>query len=114
MMWRGLTQIEIEAIRKEAEEFPNRVKEIINQLLEHVPVIGYAPYDPNFGDLKVCHCGHHYHRHFDSWEENRPVGCKYCECWHYHEVCNNPDCGHRGYSSEPLEKAEQIKETELK
>lgn len=25
-------------------------------------------------------CGHPYHRHFDSYENMAPVGCKYCNC----------------------------------
>jgi hypothetical protein len=37
-------------------------------------------YDPNFGDDKVCKCGHTYYRHFDSYEDMRSVGCKYCWC----------------------------------
>src|SRR5438552_3968558 len=37
-------------------------------------------YDPTFGDEKVCVCGHPYYRHFDTYEEMRPVGCKYCSC----------------------------------
>lgn len=38
------------------------------------------PYDPNFGDDKLCQCGHRYERHFDGFEDNAAVGCKYCEC----------------------------------
>jgi hypothetical protein len=37
-------------------------------------------YDPNYGDERPCQCGHDYYRHFDSWDDMRPVGCKYCEC----------------------------------
>ena len=37
-------------------------------------------YDPNFGDDKLCKCGHKYYRHFDTFEDMRPVGCKYCMC----------------------------------
>ena len=40
----------------------------------------YLPYDPNFGDTRVCRCGHHYYRHFDGYDDNRAVGCKYCPC----------------------------------
>jgi hypothetical protein len=38
------------------------------------------PYDPDFGDNKFCECGHPYHRHFDSYDDMAPVGCKYCCC----------------------------------
>jgi hypothetical protein len=37
-------------------------------------------YDETFGDSKVCTCGHSYYRHFDTYEEMSPVGCKYCDC----------------------------------
>lgn len=38
-------------------------------------------YDPAFGDDKLCACGHTYYRHFDSYENMYPVGCKYCICY---------------------------------
>lgn len=28
-----------------------------------------------------CVCGHAYYRHFDTYEEMNPVGCKYCDCF---------------------------------
>jgi hypothetical protein len=28
----------------------------------------------------LCLCGHPYHRHFDSYEDMEPIGCKYCVC----------------------------------
>lgn len=37
-------------------------------------------YDKAFGDDRLCHCGHAYYRHFDTYEGMRPVGCKYCGC----------------------------------
>lgn len=36
------------------------------------------PYDPSFGDNKLCRCGHTYERHFDTYDNMSPVGCKYC------------------------------------
>lgn len=42
-------------------------------------------YDQNFGDDKTCICGHLYYRHFDTYEEMRPVGCKYCGCNSFEE-----------------------------
>ncbi len=46
-----------------------------------IEVIGVLKeYNPNFGDDKICECGHTYYRHFDSYEGMSPVGCKYCGC----------------------------------
>ena len=38
-------------------------------------------YNPKYGDDRECICGHPYYRHFDSYEDNEPVGCKYCSCY---------------------------------
>ena len=44
-------------------------------------------YDLNYGDDKPCgNCGHAYYRHFDSYEDMSPVGCKYCECMEFVKV----------------------------
>lgn len=42
-------------------------------------------YNPNYGSSRVCKCGHDYHRHFDSYEENNACGCKYCQCYDFVE-----------------------------
>ena len=42
-------------------------------------------YDSNFGDDRICKCGHPYYRHFDTYENMRPVGCKYCLCYMFKE-----------------------------
>lgn len=92
-MWGGITQVEqekIEGILTKAEtgvEVPDKDWYIntIRMLLSKVSIIGYAPYDSTFGDDKKCRCGHPYHRHFDSYDHMRPVGCKYCRCDHYEE-----------------------------
>lgn len=42
-------------------------------------------YNPEFGDDRICECGHQYYRHFDSYENNDPVGCKYCGCYDFKE-----------------------------
>ena len=38
--------------------------------------------NPDFGDDRLCKCGHTYERHFDPFEcdDDQDVGCKYCEC----------------------------------
>jgi len=46
-------------------------------------------YNPNFGDNRKCKCGHPYFRHFDPYEDNRAVGCKYCHCYTF--VCESID-----------------------
>lgn len=42
-------------------------------------------YNPNYGDHRVCKCGHIYYRHFDSYDNMEPIGCKYCDCWEFEE-----------------------------
>jgi hypothetical protein len=42
-------------------------------------------YNPQFGDDKLCACGHRYYRHFDTYEDMAPVGCKYCGCPEWHD-----------------------------
>ena len=43
-------------------------------------------YNPHYGDERICKCGHPYHRHFDGYEGNAPVGCKYCDCRTFDEA----------------------------
>ena len=45
-------------------------------------------YNPNYGDNRMCVCGHPYYRHFDSYENMEPVGCKYCSCDEFVEQKN--------------------------
>ena len=42
-------------------------------------------YNPDYGDKRICECGHQYYRHFDGYEDNLDVGCKYCSCWDFKE-----------------------------
>ena len=47
-------------------------------------------YNPDYGDDRVCKCGHIYYRHFDSFpnmdgELMEPIGCKYCQCGRFIE-----------------------------
>lgn len=39
---------------------------------------------------KKCQCGHPYYRHFDTYEEMYPCGCKYCECRTFEEPTGEP------------------------
>lgn len=43
-------------------------------------------YNPNYGDKRMCVCGHTYYRHFDSWNDMEAVGCKYCGCQQFVEA----------------------------
>ena len=45
-----------------------------------------AAYDKGFGDDRKCLCGHPYYRHFDTYDDMYPVGCKYCECTEFNEA----------------------------
>lgn len=43
-------------------------------------------YNPKYGDERLCTCGHPYYRHFDTYDEMKPVGCKYCQCYWFEEA----------------------------
>ena len=43
-------------------------------------------YNKDYGDTRVCECGHSYVRHFDPYESMENVGCKYCACDHFKET----------------------------
>lgn len=45
--------------------------------------ISLRQYNSSYGDKKICNCGHTYYRHFDSYENMKPVGCKYCGCYEF-------------------------------
>lgn len=45
-------------------------------------------YNPAYGDDRICTCSHKYYRHFDSYDHNCAVGCKYCECFTFKEMPN--------------------------
>lgn len=59
---------------------------IINKpyLEKSITIIKHC-YNPNYGDSRICKCGHEYHRHFDSYDEMKNVGCKYCCCFEFEE-----------------------------
>lgn len=45
-------------------------------------------YNPEYGDDRVCVCGHSYYRHFDTYDGMSAIGCKYCECDTFAEAPN--------------------------
>ena len=44
-------------------------------------------YNPEYGDDRICQCGHPYYRHFDPFEieEYAACGCKFCGCYTFVE-----------------------------
>lgn len=49
---------------------------------------GYADndrpkWDENHDENETCKCGHPYYRHFDTYEDMYPIGCKYCNCYEF-------------------------------
>ena len=49
-------------------------------------------YNPNYGDHRICTCGHSYYRHFDSYEDMSDAGCKYCACHTFEEDEESNGC----------------------
>lgn len=80
------TKITIEGYKEKLrDEWDNgidaiRVSDKSGPYIEYKTVQTILKYNPNFGDNKVCTCGHSYYRHFDSYEGMRACGCKYCRC----------------------------------
>ncbi len=68
----------------------HEIRDEFMRLIEQEEIVNYAPtalsdedqiaeqYDENFGDNKLCLCGHPYYRHFDTYDHMSAVGCKYC------------------------------------
>lgn len=46
-------------------------------------------YNPEYGDDRVCECGHSYYKHFDRYSEMEFCGCKHrghlCDCEGFRE-----------------------------
>lgn len=59
--------------------------------IEEVVVYTNYRYNPNYGDDRICRCGHPYYRHFDWMEDNDAVGCKYCACQEFVEGSGDND-----------------------
>lgn len=49
---------------------------ILSELTEQIN----RSWSPNHDQQAKCTCSHAYERHFDSYEDMYPIGCKYCEC----------------------------------
>ena len=42
-------------------------------------------YNPQYGDDRLCECGHTYERHFDTYDNMATSCCKYCGCQEFKE-----------------------------
>lgn len=80
----ALTDWEDEDIDAEIFRIPHQQSDIIKNIIKELENSSPS-YDENFGDDKICKCGHSYYRHFDSWDNMYPVGCKYCGCNDFQE-----------------------------
>ena len=66
-------------LRSLKHESTGRHPILSTELIERLEA-SQALYDPDHDPSEKCKCGHPYHRHFDSYENFAPVGCKYCDC----------------------------------
>ncbi|QIN94725.1 hypothetical protein PP460_gp077 [Streptomyces phage Muntaha] len=82
--------VDIRFDKEEAE----KVRDILNKAPDgDMQAIAFAidvqlnrMWDASHDQMAQCgNCEHVYHRHFDSYEDMEPVGCKYCDCFHFEE-----------------------------
>lgn len=68
--------------------------EVFELCLKETSAHNSEKYDPAL-DTKdaICQCGHVYYRHFDTYEDMAPVGCKYCDCGYYRPIKDNDPLG---------------------
>ncbi|QMP84310.1 hypothetical protein HUN41_00217 [Streptomyces phage Coruscant] len=84
-----MQHVEIEMERKSAETLLSILRKSkepgANFFIEKVQAEIDRLWNPEFNQEARCECGHPYHRHFDSYENMEPIGCKYCECYDFKE-----------------------------
>jgi hypothetical protein len=76
-----------------AADFRQKEKDLIESTdnepyIKSVSLAVKFTYKPNYGDDRICECGHEYYRHFDTYEDMEVVGCKYCGCYGFVEEQN--------------------------
>lgn len=71
----SIDQAKILRYALEGHEDPEIIK-ILNGLTDEIE----RSWNPNRDQQEKCTCSHSYERHFDSYEDMYPIGCKYCEC----------------------------------
>lgn len=67
------------------KELQNSINWLQDRCSEEKPYLN-EKYNPQYGDDRICKCGHSYIRHFDSYEDFEPTGCKYCHCDKFEEM----------------------------
>lgn len=55
-------------------------KDLEPPYIEESHVIKIKKYNPDYGDKRLCRCGHSYVEHFDRYDNMRSGGCMYCHC----------------------------------
>ena len=70
-------------------------------------------YDREYGDNRLCKCGHPYYRHFDTYDGMKNVGCKYCgwECKGF-DAADGENPIPIQFSDEPLERVDWLRQHE--
>ena len=81
---------------KKLEHEHDGLKQYVRNVLDKMNSLPYIAgrYNPDYGDDRICVCGHSYARHFDSYDNMEPVGCKHCGCQafqedEYADVCHS-------------------------
>lgn len=64
-------------------DIPENPTDITQPYLYEVNVEVNKLHNPDYDMETECECGHSYYRHFDPYEANEAVGCKYCGCFHF-------------------------------
>lgn len=83
---RGKADTEFElSFTKEKDEFERQNEMLEDEIREQPYLVSHlvafqSRWNPAYPEHKLCSCGHYYVRHFDSYENMKAVGCKYCEC----------------------------------
>ncbi len=80
-----MSYVDLRLDKEEAEELRSILEgrtEDVAVILHHAIGIQLGRmWQPGYNQEALCsNCKHMYYRHFDSYEDMEPVGCKYCEC----------------------------------
>lgn len=62
-------------------ELPVKQKPYVEEVIININ----KKYNPEYGDSRICICNHTYDRHFDSYDDMKSIGCKYCQCYNFEE-----------------------------